>query len=155
MLTEDIEMGRSFEILHRRAQVLIMTACEHLGLSYSEYVLLLQILIAEGKNQEELADALGLDKSMIAKTLISLERKNLVYRELAVNDRRFKCVFPTALAQSHQPFLEEILEKWLQYLGLGGRDESTQNIRNKLRSAALTAQNANIDEFVKTLSKEE
>ena len=85
-----MNIGRSFSVLHRRSQLFVSAACEHLHLSYLEYVMLMRVFSFEGISQEDLSAALCLDKAVVTRTITLLEEKEMVCREKDVRDRRKK-----------------------------------------------------------------
>lgn len=119
-------LGRAFDILHRKAQAFVTAACKPLKLTYSEYVLLMQIFITDGRTQDELAEVLKLDKSMITRTLSLLEKKAMVSRKQDLNDRRFKRIYVTERAKAEQEYLDEVFMNWIKLLGF---DKDTKELR--------------------------
>ncbi len=145
-----INFGRSFDILQRKTQQFVKTACAPLQLTYAEYVLLMQILITEGKSQDELAEILELDKSAITRTLSTLEQKQMIRRELVAQDKRFKRIFPTDLARARREFLDAILRDWMEFLGLGETKPNMEILSAELEHAVEKACSVNIDEYLKS-----
>ena len=70
----------------------------------------------KGLSQEELARALYLNKSSVARQIANLERAELVYRKPSPDDRRRLLVYPTEKALSLLPRLKETVRGWNDYL---------------------------------------
>ena len=71
--------------------------------------------------QEEIAQALYLNKSSVARQIACLEKQELVYRKPSPDDRRRLLVYPTEKALSMLPLLVETVRGWNDYL-LDGMD---------------------------------
>lgn len=111
-----VGIGRGFSILNRRSQLFVTEACEPLGLTYSEYVLLVRIFDAEGARQDELAAMLYLDKAVVTRTVKRLEGKGLVYREPDAKDKRVRHIYLTEAGKAQHAYLANILACWVGYL---------------------------------------
>lgn len=146
-----LNMGYYFSVLHRRSQLFIVAACEHLELTYAEYVTLLQLYKEEGISQEKLAGLLYLDKAVIARTLNLLEKKGLIRREQSKKDRRVKRVYPTENALKEKTYLQGVLQAWLRYLSKNLGDTALEQISTGIERLALNAADANIPGLVRNL----
>lgn len=144
-----MKFGRAFDILQRKTQQFVKTACEPLNLTYSEYVLLMQILATEGKSQDELAEILKLDKSAITRTLSLLEQKKMIRRELVAQDKRFKRIFSTELSRAKQEYLNAIFQGWMEFLGLSEDRPNMEILSAEIERAVEKACSVNIDEHFK------
>lgn len=111
-----LKAARDFSIVLRRSQGYVVEACEYLGLTYSEYVLLLRIYENEGCRQEDLVEMLFVDKAFVTRVIKSLEERNFVYREKDAQDRRIKRIYLTEFAKSQKRSLFHILDVWARYL---------------------------------------
>lgn len=118
-MKEYVDLARWFSILYRRSQQFVVEAGEELGLTYSEYVLLLRLYDHEGAMQDELAASLFLDKAVVTRTVNSLEKKGYLTREADEMDRRIRHVYLTDFARAQYPFLCNILQRWTEYLCKG------------------------------------
>lgn len=114
-----LNVARCFGILHRRSQNFLVEACQKLGLTYSEYVLLMRIFEHEGSSQEDLAAMLFVDKAVVTRSMKLLEDKNLIYREKDTTDRRVKRIYMTEYGRSQEDFLKKVLTRWAEYLAQG------------------------------------
>ncbi len=150
-----MNIGRSFSILHRRSQLFVTAACEHLKLSYSEYVMLMRIFASEGLSQEELSSTLFLDKAVVTRTISLLEQKGMVYREKDARDQRMKRLYPTEQAKEEREYLEGIIYAWVDYLQQGMPREEAEAIAKGFLMASERASQANIPELVRRMGKRE
>lgn len=148
-----MNIGRSFSILHRRSQLFVTAACEHLKLSYSEYVMLMRIFASEGLSQEELSSTLFLDKAVVTRTISLLEQKGMVYREKDVRDQRMKHLYLTERAKEEREYLEGIIYAWVDYLQQGMSREEAEAVTKGFLMASERASQANIPELVRRMEK--
>lgn len=148
-----MNIGRSFSILHRRSQLFVTAACEHLKISYSEYVMLMRIFASEGLSQEELSSTLFLDKAVVTRTISLLEGKGMVRREQDGRDRRMKRLYPTERAKEEREYLEGIIYAWVDYLRQDMPQEETELVAKGFLMASERASQANIPELVRRMGK--
>ena len=146
-----LNMGYYFSVLHRRSQMFIVAACEHLELTYAEYVMLLHIYEDAGASQERLGGNLYLDKAVVARTLTLLEKKNLIRREQSQKDRRVKRVYPTERALKEKGYLQGVLQGWVRYLSKDLDLDELEQISMGIERLALHAADANIPGLVRSL----
>jgi len=139
-----LNMGRCFALLNRRSQLFITEACSHLGLSYSEYVILIRLYDNEGCSQEELAAMLSLDKAVVTRTVHMLEKKDMVTREADEKDRRVKRLHLTEKAKKNKNYLQGLIIEWADYLGADVSKEQVDIIRWGFQKAAEKATAADI-----------
>lgn len=69
-----------------------------------------------GISQQEIADALGIDKAAVARQTQNLEKKGYLIRKDSAKDKRAKALFPTRKAEevkSEKTNTEEIFYDWL------------------------------------------
>lgn len=105
-----------FGILNRRTQAYIAYACRPWQISYSEYVLLVELYRSDGCSQEDLSRTLSVDKGMVARCVKSLEEKGYVQRRKDSADKRFKHIYVTEKGQHARSGLLHISEIWIQEL---------------------------------------
>lgn len=65
----------------------VMAPC---GVTPSQYIIIYRIQELEGASMKEVADALHLDKSTLARTVKPLEKKGLIYNQARPNSRRYQ-----------------------------------------------------------------
>lgn len=146
-----LNIGYYFSVLHRRSQLFIVAACEHLELTYAEYVMLLHIYEEAGASQEKLAGNLYLDKAVVARTLILLEKKDLIRREQSQKDRRVKRVYPTERALKEKRYIQGVLQAWVHYISKDLKPDELEQISMGIERLALHAADANIPGLVRDI----
>lgn len=106
------EYGRYIAKIYRSFQIFLKVRLEEVGLRPLEFRILLWLLHANEANQEELAEGLGVDKSVIARMVSSLMKKGYLTREVNPKDRRAYCLYRTEKAELFDGEMEEILNEW-------------------------------------------
>ena len=149
-----VNIGRWFTILHRRSQQFVTQCCKDLGLSFSEYVLLIRIYDAEGLSQEELAGVLYLDKAVVTRSLALLEQKGLIRREVDGRDRRVRRVYLTEFARTQEAFFQGIIRAWVKYLAAGMEETEVGMMIQGFHDAAMRACEADLTDLVVQTKKE-
>lgn len=141
--------ARSFGILDRRSQNYIVTACASLGLTFSEYVLMLNLYENEGVRQDDMAALMCVDKAVVARTIKMLESKELVSRVQGTTDKRVKRIYATPAGKEQEEFLRNVLQRWIDYLSAG---VDPLVVPALLQGFAQLAQRAKTADFSKILN---
>jgi DNA-binding MarR family transcriptional regulator len=81
-------------------------ALHHMG--WGHFAIMMALYDHEGISQEGLARSRGFDKTMLAKSIMTLEKESLVYRKNDLEDKRVKRLFLTEKGKSIRPELERI-----------------------------------------------
>lgn len=105
-----------FGILNRRSQAYIAYACRPWNISYSEYVLLVELYRGNGCSQDDLSRTLSVDKGLIARCVKSLEEKGYIRRRHDALDKRVKHIYVTEKGRQARDELLRISETWIQAL---------------------------------------
>ena len=123
-----VNAGRWFSILYRRSQQFIVEACQRMGLTFSEFTLLVRIHSNPGVKQDDLAKVLFLDKAVVTRTINSLENKGYIVRSQDKLDKRVKHVYLSVEAESYYPFLHNVLKRWTEYLTEGMSEKELEKM---------------------------
>ena len=107
-----MKAAQAFGFLERQSQNYITMACTEMGVSYSEYVFLSELLDHEGIRQDDMAAILCVDKAQVTRTIKSLENKGLVYRIRSEADKRVRFVYATDRTKQEEAFMNRLLDEW-------------------------------------------
>lgn len=88
-------------------------------LQTGHYAFALAICREPGRSQEELAQELCINKSTVARNLISLEEKGYICRKPLPNDKRQFSVYPTEKMLAVLPELRKVSVEWMELLSDG------------------------------------
>jgi DNA-binding MarR family transcriptional regulator len=77
-----------------------------------EFRVLLILVHRDGVSQEEIAEGLTIDKSVIARVVKNLIQNDYIVRKVNEEDRRAYCLFRTSKAIAFDETMMAILEEW-------------------------------------------
>lgn len=100
---------------------------------------LLHVCSKPGQSQEELARALHIDPSNVARQLSILERQGFVSRLTSSSDKRQLAVYPTEKALGAAPLIRSINRQWHDWLTRGmteAEKEMLGSLLERLRQRA-------------------
>lgn len=133
-------IGKNIGILCRQMNLFLNHELRDYDISATEIMYLGSLFIKDGVSQEELVKEFYMDKAAVARTIGSLEDKNLVIRKCSETDKRSKKVFLTEKAGIYKDILNSIQNKWYrEVLGNIDRDrmsafaESLDTISENMR----------------------
>ncbi|MGP1366631.1 MAG: MarR family winged helix-turn-helix transcriptional regulator [Schwartzia sp. (in: firmicutes)] len=141
---DHLAVAKSFGLLHRRSQALVVEKCQGIGVSYAGYGLLLTLFEHEGCSQEELSARLFMDKAVVTREIQALEANGFVTRYRDAQDKRRKRLYLTPLARAHQAFLEGVLHRWMEYLCVGMTEEEAETVQRLFPRLAFRAMAADV-----------
>ena len=147
-----VNLGRWFSILYRRSQQFVAEACEDLGLTYSEFVLLVRLYDNEGAKQDELAANLFLDKAVVTRTINSLEAKGYLLRKPDASDRRVRHVYLTEFGKEKHAYFRNVIQRWTDYLFAELPRDEARIVFHSLEKLTDRACKAELREIAKGIS---
>lgn len=124
-----------FDEIVRLVSRLLDAELADLGLNRAQWKLLAFVLRGDGLTQSELARLLDLERATVGQAIDTMERKGLLRREPAVDDRRVWRIVATPQAQELLPRLAPVTDSLIARLftGLGDRDISDlRDLTNRL-----------------------
>lgn len=86
------------------------------GITGFQYSYILNICRTPGISQEQLSQAICVNKSNVTRQLALLEESGFILRRQSENDKRIISVYPTNKALAIYPKLKEVLSKWSHYV---------------------------------------
>jgi DNA-binding MarR family transcriptional regulator len=78
----------------------------HIG--WGHFSILMSLYHQEGRSQDSLAQSRGFDKTMIAKSILKLEKEGIVYRITDPEDKRIKRLYLTEKGRKLKPEMRKI-----------------------------------------------
>ena len=99
--------ARHLSLLYRQMMKELERDLAPLELGPGRYLYLFGLYIQDGRKQQDLADAIGVDKAAVTRALARLEQAGLIKRKNDSNDRRATRVYLTAKARKLRPQLED------------------------------------------------
>lgn len=141
-----LSFARCVGILNRQTQAYITAAFSSMNISFSEYILLMNLYNNEGINQEDVSSMLFIDKAAVARSIKSLEEKGFISREVTLEDRRSKKLFLTDMVKKNKEYFYSVLERWEDYTTEGMDIEMKDKIFKGLQTMAEKSASANFSE---------
>ena len=129
--------ARHLTLLYRQMMKELERELAPLELGPGRYLYLFGLYIRDGRRQQELADAIGIDKAAATRALCRLEENGLIRREKDNEDRRATRVYLTAKGKKMRPQLERALLGSVESLTSGLDREERGELRRLLAKMAL------------------
>lgn len=118
---------KAISILYRKSHIWLNNGCTQYALTAAQAVIILIVCDFNVLTQDEITKRLGLDKSVIAKTVTKLEELGFMVRSTNVKDKRTYDIRPTEKAWQAYPFVKEQIdicfERMTQKMTEAERDE--------------------------------
>lgn len=144
-----VNVSRWVAVLYRRSQLFVVEACQKMGLTFSEYVMLMRVFDYEGAKQDELAAMLYLDKAVVTRTVNLLQEKGLIYRQQDEFDRRVKHIYLTEYGKAQHEYLRNVLQKWVDHLVEGMDADEVKSLFANFHRLVDRACEANLTELAR------
>lgn len=101
---------KSISILYRKSHIWLNEGCAQYGLTAAQAVVILIVCDFKVLTQDEITKRLGMDKSVIAKTVTKLLDAGFITRSTNPKDKRTYDIQPTDKAWNAYPFVSEQIE---------------------------------------------
>lgn len=129
---------KSISVLYRKSHIWLNVACADLGLTAAQAVVILIVCDFGMLTQDEVTKRLGLDKSVIAKTLAKLEEAGFMERSTSARDKRTYDIRPTARALGVYPRVREHVDECFARMTGAMSEEERAEFRRLLTLASDT-----------------
>lgn len=116
------EIGRIIMAYEKRFKVFMKNALKEQGLTVTEALVLLSLYETDGQTQDGLLSSIYYDKSVMARTMQSLEKTGLIDRSENPEDKRSWIFHLTEDGRSMEPIIVNALRKWCR-LAFGDMDD--------------------------------
>lgn len=117
---------KSISILYRKSHIWLNNSCAQYALTAAQAMVILIVCDFHVLTQDEITKRLGLDKSVIAKTVNKLEETGFIVRTTNARDKRTYDIRPTEKAWNVYPSVREQIDVCFQRM--------TQSMTAKERS---------------------
>lgn len=130
---------KSVSILYRKSHIWLNNGCAQYDLTAAQAVVILIVCDFGMLTQDEITKRLGLDKSVIAKTVTKLEERGFMLRSTNAKDKRTYDIQPTKKAWEVYPAVKEQIDICFQRMTQKMTDDERTEFRRLLLMAAETA----------------
>ena len=115
-LIEEVTLGRYISIIYRHSRIFMDQELAEHNFGSGQHGFLFYIFHHPGETQDEISNALCIDKATTARALRKLEQTSLIYRKNDINDRRVNHVFLTDKGIEIQHQLKALVNQWSNIL---------------------------------------
>lgn len=129
---------KSISILYRKSHIWLNEGCAQYSLTAPQAAVILVVCDFETLTQDDLTKILGLDKSVIAKTVKKLADIGFMTRTTNLKDKRTYDVRPTEKAWSAYPYVKEQIDICFQRMTQDMSDIEREEFKRLLLIAAET-----------------
>lgn len=127
---------KSISILYRKTHIWLNNSCSKYGLTAPQAVIILIVCDFNGLTQDEITKRLGLDKSVIAKTVTKLIKSGFMIRQTNAKDKRTYDILPTEEAWKVYPFVKEQIDNCFLKLTKHMDDSQRKEFKHLLQLAS-------------------
>ena len=101
---------KAISILYRKSHIWLNNSCASYDLTAAQAAIILIVCDFEMLTQDEITKRLGIDKSVIAKTVAKMEKQGFLVRSTNKKDKRTYDISPTEKAWQAYPFVKEQID---------------------------------------------
>lgn len=109
---ESNNIGKYISQIYRKGRIFIGKGLEEYNIGQGQFMFLLELYIQDGRNQEELAEVLKIDKGTTARAIKKLEENKFIRREKDERDKRSNKVYLTEKGESVKDNIFFTLSQW-------------------------------------------
>lgn len=129
---------KAISILYRKSHIWLNNGCIQHELTAAQAVIILISCDFEVLTQDDITKRLGLDKSVIAKTVTKLAARGFVTRSTNLKDKRTYDIRPTEKAWQVYPYVKEQVDICFQRMTKNMTESEQKEFQRLLRLAAAT-----------------
>jgi len=132
-------LGRWISIIHRYSRSFVNKEFAEIDIKGGYIQFVHALYRHDGLSQDELSEALGMDKTTTARVIKELVELGYVTKVHDCQDKRFCRLSLTAKGKNIVPRLERALERWTEVLGTGFTQSERQLAIDLLKKMAENA----------------
>ena len=125
-------IGKYISQLYRKGSVFINKEVSEYGIGSGQFMFLLELYINDGKNQEEIAETLKIDKGTTARALKKLEEQGFVTRIKDENDKRSNKIYLNDKAKDVREGVFDVLNDWNKEITKSLTEEEEEMLKSLL-----------------------
>ena len=125
-------IGKYISQLYRKGSVFINKEVSEYGIGSGQFMFLLELYINDGKNQEEIAETLKIDKGTTARALKKLEEQGFVTRIKDENDKRSNKIYLNDKAKDVREGVLDVLNDWIKEITKSLTEEEEEMLKSLL-----------------------
>ena len=125
-------IGKYIAQLYCNGSVFINKEVSEYGIGSGQFMFLLELYINDGKNQEEIAETLKIDKGTTARALKKLEEQGFVTRIKDENDKRSNKIYLNDKAKDVRDGVLDVLNDWNKEITKSLTEEEEEMLKSLL-----------------------
>ncbi len=127
---------KAISILYRKSHIWLNNSCASYDLTAAQAMIILIVCDFGELTQDEITKRLGIDKSVIAKTVAKMEKQGFLIRTTNKKDKRTYDINPTAKALEVYPFVKEQIDISFERMTQKMTDAEKEEFKRLLQLAA-------------------
>lgn len=127
---------KAISILYRKSHIWLNNSCASYDLTAAQAAIILIVCDFEMLTQDEITKRLGIDKSVIAKTVVKMEKQGFLIRSTNKKDKRTYDISPTEKAWQAYPFVKEQIDISFKRMTQKMTEEEREEFKRLLQLAA-------------------
>ena len=138
--SKEESLGRWISVIHRYGHSYLEKKCGTLDISHGHVAFLVGLYYRDDLSQEELSEALGLDKTTTARAIKKLRERGYVSISPDPADKRIHGLHLTPKGRETAPRIMEFLKRWTAILSQGFSGDEKKILLGSLKRMAENAQ---------------
>lgn len=127
---------KAISILYRKSHIWLNNSCASYDLTAAQAAIILIVCDFKMLTQDEITKRLGIDKSVIAKTVAKMEKQGFLVRSTNKKDKRTYDISPTEKAWQAYPFVKEQIDISFKRMTQKMTEEEREEFKRLLQLAA-------------------
>ena len=127
---------KAISILYRKSHIWLNNSCASYDLTAAQAMIILIVCDFCELTQDEITKRLGIDKSVIAKTVAKMEKQGFLIRTTNKKDKRTYDINPAAKALEVYPFVKEQIDISFERMTQKMTDAEKEEFKRLLQLAA-------------------
>lgn len=134
---------QNIHTLMRQLKLYFSHELKDTGITPSELMILSELYLEDGLSQDELAERVSVDKAAAARTIQSMEKKDLVLRRQGIRNRRSKEVYLSQKGLSLKSRVRQLQEAWVEYVSQDMSEQERKLFSRQLQNMAERSRQLN------------
>lgn len=130
-------IGRYISKIHRRGISFISKELTGLGIGAGQFMFLLELYRKDGRSQENIAQALDVDKGTTARAIKKLEEEGFLTREKDEVDKRAYKLYLTDKGRNIKENIYKVLSEWEIHMTSNLTEQEGKDVRYILRKMCM------------------
>lgn len=118
--------------LYRKSRIFVSKGVSQFDIGSGQLMFLIALYNKDGRNQEEIAESLQIDKATTARALKKLEEENYIVRVKSLEDKRANKIYLTEKSKELKDEIYKIIDSWNYNISESLTKEEEEMLKNLL-----------------------